>query len=391
MLERLVESPLSEIETLQVSWQADENGMPLVAIWAHRSKADPQASDVSAISVSTTPPELIEGWLRWYPRGKTGSDVVIATPAIMDGLVMASDAESELPRSMRPLRPILDGSRHLTVLGSPHYFVHDGRVLLPAMIMPLLEPIGHMLGDDCPAAAVSIHLDDRTYFELDAVSPAVGSARSLKQHLENDLRKVSEKTEAVISGRDLDAYGRLLVIRLPELLRLWQQNIRIGAEGRNLVVANSYLPELAAHNIVLAGSLLLEQIIANPVGLNVGEATSLNIQESVVSRLQKPVTLAFDSDSLETAVEMLSEATRVIIEIAGNDLELQGITKNQSFSLSERGRSGADVLLTILQKSEGKPGQLVYVFRKDGEHDKVVITTKISAQQRGERLPEVFQ
>ncbi|MBT6641955.1 MAG: hypothetical protein HOB45_02350 [Planctomycetaceae bacterium] len=257
--------------------------------------------------------------------------------------------------------------------------------------MPLLEPIGHMLGDDCPAAAVSIHLDDRTYFELDAVSPAVGSARSLKQHLENDLRKVSEKIEAVISGRDLDAYGRLLVIRLPELLRLWQQNIRIGAEGRNLVVANSYLPELAAHNIVLAGSLLLEQIIANPVGLNVGEATSLNIQESVVSRLQKPVTLAFDSDSLETAVEMLSEATRVIIEIAGNDLELQGITKNQSFSLSERGRSGADVLLTILQKSEGKPGQLVYVFRKDGEHDKVVITTKISAQQRGERLPEVFQ
>ena len=391
MLERLVESPLSEIETLQVSWQADENGMPLVAIWAHRSKADPQASDVSAISVSTTPPELIEGWLRWYPRGKTGSDVVIATPAIMDGLVMASDAESELPRSMRPLRPILDGSRHLTVLGSPHYFVHDGRVLLPAMIMPLLEPIGHMLGDDCPAAAVSIHLDDRTYFELDAVSPAVGSARSLKQHLENDLRKVSEKIEAVISGRDLDAYGRLLVIRLPELLRLWQQNIRIGAEGRNLVVANSYLPELAAHNIALAGSLLLEQIIANPVGLNVGEATSLNIQESVVSRLQKPVTLAFDSDSLETAVEMLSEATGVIIEIAGKDLELQGITKNQSFSLSERGRSGADVLLTILQKSEGKPGQLVYVFRKDGEHDKVVITTKISAQQRGERLPEVFQ
>ncbi len=391
MLERLVKSPLSEIETLQVSWQADENGMPLVAIWAHRSKADSQASDVSAVLDSTSPAEVIEGWLRWYPQGETGSDVVIAPPTLMDGLVKASGAESELPRSMRPLRPILDGSRHLTVLGSPHYFVRDGRVLLPAMIMPLLEPIGHMLGDDCPAAAVSMHLDDRTYFELDAVSPAVGSARSLKQHLENDLRKVSEKTEAVISGQDLDVYGRLLVIRLPELLRLWQQNIRVGAEGRDLVVANSYLPEMAAHNIVLAGSLLLEQISANPVGVSVGEATSMNTQESVISRLQKPVTLAFDSDSLETAVEMLSEATGVTIEIAGKDLELQGITKNQSFGLSERGQSGADVLLTILQKSEGKPGQLVYVFRKDEEDDKVVITTKISAQQRGEQLPEVFQ
>ncbi|MBT4158436.1 MAG: hypothetical protein HOD99_06330, partial [Planctomycetaceae bacterium] len=391
MLERLVKSPLSEIETLQVSWQADENGMPLVAIWAHRSKADSPVSIVSAISKSTTPAEVIEGWLRWYPRGETGSDVVIATPMLMDGLVMTSGAESELPRSMRPLRPILDGSRHLTVLGSPHYFVHDGRVLLPAMIMPLLDPIAHILGDDCPAAAVSMHLDDRTYFELDAVSPAVGSARSLKQYFENDLRKVSKKTEALISGRDLDIYGRLLVIRLPELLRLWQQNIRVGAEGRDLVVANSYLPEMAAHNIVLAGSLLLEQISANPDDLSIGGAMSMNIPESVVGNLQKPVTLAFDSDSLETAVEMLSEATGVTIEIAGKDLELQGITKNQSFGLSERGRSGADVLLTILQKSEGKPGQLVYVFRKDGEHDKVVITTKISAQQRGEQLPEVFQ
>ena len=117
----------------------------------------------------------------------------------------------------------------------------------------------------------------------------------------------------------------------------------------------------------------------------------MNTQGSVVSRLQQPVTLAFDKDSLETAVEMLSEATGVTIEIAGKDLELQGITKNQSFGLSERGRSGADILVTILEKSEAKPGQLVYVFRTDGEQSKVVITTRQSAQKRGEQIPEVFQ
>ena len=391
MLERLIKSPLSEIETLQVSWQADENGMPLVAMWAHRIKADSLDGDVSAISDSTTPAEVIEGWLRRYPHGETGGDVVVATPVLMDDLITTSAAESELPRSMRPLRPILDGSRHLTLLGSPHYFVHDGRSLLPATVMPLLEPIEQALGDECPAAAVSIHLDHQTYFELDAVSPAIGSARSLERQLGKDLRNVSGKIEAVISSRDLDIYGRVLVIRLPELLRLWQQNMRIGAEGRDLVVANSYLPEMAAHNIVLAGSLLLDQIRENPAVSSVGEAPSMNTQESVVSRLQKPVTLAFDSDSLETAVEMLSEATGVTIEIAGKDLELQGITKNQSFGLSERDRSGQDVLLTILQKSEGKPGQLVYVFRNDGEYKKVVITTKVSAQQRGEQIPDVFQ
>ena len=62
--------------------------------------------------------------------------------------------------------------------------------------MPLLGPIKDILGADCPAAAVSIHLDGRTYFELDAVSPAVGSARSLDQQLEVALHQVSEKTES---------------------------------------------------------------------------------------------------------------------------------------------------------------------------------------------------
>jgi hypothetical protein len=202
---------------------------------------------------------------------------------------------------------------------------------------------------------------------------------------------VSEKTEAAISGRDLDMYGRRLVMRLPEVLRIGQRYLRVGIEGRDLVVANTYLPEMAAHNIVLAASLLLDQIQANPASERMGEEKSVDLQQSSVIKLQRPVTLVFDSDTLETAIEMLSESVGITIEIAGEDLESEGITKNQSFGLSERDRSAEEVLRTILRKSESKPGQLIYVFREDGDGEKIVITTNTTARQRGEEIPEVFR
>ena len=140
-------------------------------------------------------------------------------------------------------------------------------------------------------------IDDRTYFELDAVSPAVGSARGLDRQLDVGLHEVSEKAEAVISSHDLDVYGRRLVIRLPEMLRIGQRYLRVGIEGRDLVVANAYLPEMAAHNIVLAASLLLDQIQAKPNSRQAVEDKSIDLQQSAVVKLQRPVTLVFDSDS----------------------------------------------------------------------------------------------
>ena len=391
LLEDLVQCSLAKIETLQVSWQADENGLPLVAIWARRHGAVTQESRNDEASNVAVPVEGSGGWLRWYPHGEDGVDVVVAMPQLMDALMVTTTEESELPRSMRPLGPVLDGSRQLTLLGSPHFLVHDGRVLLPATTMPLLDPIENVLGADCPAAAVSVHLDDRTYFELDAVSPAIGSARGLDRQLDVGLHEVSEKAEAVISSRDLDVYGRRLVIRLPEMLRIGQRYLRVGIEGRDLVVANSYLPEMAAHNIVLAASLLLDQIQAKPISRRIVEDKSVDVQQSAVVKLQRPVTLVFDSDSLETAIEMLSEAVGITIEIAGKDLESEGITKNQSFGLSERDRPANEVLRTILRKSESKPGQLIYVFREDGDDEKIVITTNTIAQQRDEKIPKVFR
>ena len=78
LIESLVKCSLSEIETLQVSWQADENGLPLAAIWAHCHGTFEQENSVAEIDNVAVPAGVSGGWLRWYPHGMNGGDVVVA-------------------------------------------------------------------------------------------------------------------------------------------------------------------------------------------------------------------------------------------------------------------------------------------------------------------------
>jgi hypothetical protein len=389
-LERLLGQPLAEIEQLQIGWQADADGLPLLGIWARGLKPAVADSESSAAD-GTAAVEQVGSWARWRPPAGAGREVVVASSSLLEPLMAAADASGQLPRSMRPLLSVLDDQRQLTLFGSPHYFVHDGRSLLPPAMLPLLDPLEQLVGADCPAAAVSLHLDDRTYVELDAVSPAVGSARGLERQVEQRLTALADAVEEVISQRNLAAYGKRLVLRLPSLVRLFERQLRVGIEHRDLIVANAYLPQFSGHNIAAAATVLLEQIAADPEGeASIPATASAKPPETLAQRLQRPVSIAFAKDTLETAVQMLAEESGIPIEIAGPDLELEGITKNQSFGLEQRGVPADVVLLTILQKSDGGADKLVYVVRQQGGQEQIVVTTRKAAEKRGESLPDAF-
>ena len=389
-LEKLLDQPLEAVEQLQIGWQADEAGRPLAGIWARFAGAAPTAAD--QLAAASGPPEVVQigGWSRWRPPNAAGREVVVASPSLRDPLIAAAAAPGQLPRSMRPLLAVLDNQRQLTLFGSPHYFVHDGRSLLPPAVLPLLDPVELLVGADCPAAAVSFHLDDRTYVELDAVSPAVGSAQGLRKQIDQGLTGLADSVEELLSERSLAAYGKRLVLRLPQLLRLGQRQLRVGIERRDLIVANAYLPQFAGHNLTVAANLLLEQIAADPDGGKAVVAATVPVPLTLAERLQKPVDVAFARDTLETAIQMLADESDIPLMIAGGDLELEGITKNQSFGLEQRGVPAEDVLLTILRKSDGGAGKLVYVVRQQDGQEQIVITTRKAAEKRGEALPAAF-
>jgi hypothetical protein len=79
----------------------------------------------------------------------------------------------------------------------------------------------------------------------------------------------------------------------------------------------------------------------------------------------------------------------VPIEILGKDLELEGITKNQSFGLDESDQPAEAILRTILARSN-PDGKLIYVFRKNDGVESIDITTRAAAAKRGDEVPAVF-
>lgn len=101
--------------------------------------------------------------------------------------------------------------------------------------------------------------------------------------------------------------------------------------------------------------------------------------------LQKPLSLKFERNNLEVTMQLIAEEIEVPIEIIGTDLQLEGITKNQSFSLDEENRAAGDILATIMQKAN-PDGKLVYVVRSKGGAETIVITTRAAAEKRGEKV-----
>lgn len=158
-------------------------------------------------------------------------------------------------------------------------------------------------------------------------------------------------------------------------------------------VLRCYLPMVAGHNLLTAAELVLNQPKSSAQASGAEIASPLTIEE----KLLQVTSLAFSKETLGRAIEILAEDLDVKIEIAGRDLQLEGITTNQSFGIELRNRPAEEILLAVLQlanpdRTAVGPAdvkqKLVYVL--DAESGAIVVTTRAAATQRGDRLPEVF-
>jgi len=334
----------------------------------------------------------------WFPSAEQGRVLAIAPAALLREMVEAAgepgpdaDAGDRLPAGLSPdmesLIGMLDDSRHVTLLGSPHYLLYDGRPVLAGGLARLAKPIHGFFGDDVKAAAVSLHFGDDFYLELDAVPSRAEPAKSLAQRLAAGVDSWGDAAEDAVASASLHEYGRKLVMRLPTMIRTLAANARSGPEGRAAVL-NAYLPRHAAHNLVLASELALEQP-AGGAGAAAAAPTAAPSAAGGLARLQQKISLTFAKDTLEKSVQMIADEIGVPIEILGGDLQLEGITKNQSFSLEERDKTADAVLRTILAKSD-TVGRLVFVVRMQDGREMIAVTTRAAAAKRGEKLPPGF-
>ena len=401
---------LENIAEVQAGWQADANAATAsgdaIAGWTVRfQEPSPLWDDEEARAKAwgETTEKDVDGeqvyagpkLSFWLPAAEEGRVLVMATAGLMDPIVAARAAGPEeddgdtlaasLPQDLEQLVGMLDRTRHLTLLGSPHYLLTDGRPLMAGPLAGLVEPLGSFFGDGVKAAALSLHCGDNFYAEVDAIATRAEPAKSLAGRLTQQIEKIADMVEDYCAAINPHPYGRKLVMRLPSMIRVVAASARCGAEGKG-VVLNTYLPRHAGHNLVLASELALEQTPGAESVAGVSRKPAAAASAAPAGGLQKKISLVFTKDTLEKSIQMLSEEIGIPMEILGGDLQLEGITKNQSFGLDEREKPAEAVLRTILAKSDSG-GRLVYVIRKRDGVESIEISTKAAATKRGDTLP----
>lgn len=321
--------------------------------------------------------------------GESAKEPLIAR-IVREGLAAAADGgplQAALPGDMERLVGMLDATRHVTLFGSPHYLLNTGRPVFAGPLAKLVDPIDGLFGAAVQAAALSLQFGDSLYVEMDAVATLDVAADEVATEIAGRVDGLADMVERYCTELNPAPYGRMLVMRLPGMIRALSSQVRAGAERKG-VVLNAYLPRHAAHNVALAAEIALAQ---TPGGGTAAAAAAPPpaAPKTALEKLAKKLTLTFAKDNLERSIQMVSDETGVPMEILGGDLQLEGITKNQSFGLDEQGKTADEILRTILAKSN-PDGKLVYIVKeKDGE-EWVYITTRAAVEKRGDKLPPAF-
>jgi hypothetical protein len=409
-LSRLAGCPPESITDIQAAWQAGGPDEVVGGVTLRGSDPLPVAIDGDARRKAwgATTPEEIEGETLhrggsvsfWLPSDADGHVLVLGPEELVRQTMQAhrqvaagdttgaggDGIEASLPRDLEELVGMLDASRHLTLFGSPDYLLHDGRPLLGGPLAKLVEPLAWFFGDSIRAAALSLHFGPNSYLELDAVPPAGTSPRQLAQRLSGNVATMAERTEEYCNALDPHPYGRKLVMRLPRMLGVVADHVHAGADGRGVIV-NAWLPEHAPHNLALAAELALEQTprVGGAPAVAAAGSPQASTPAGALAALAKPMSLVFVKDTLEKSMQMIADEIGVELEILGSDLQLEGITKNQSFGLDEKQKPAAEILRAILAKAN-PDGKLVYVIRKTDAGERIEITTRAAVEKRGDTL-----
>jgi hypothetical protein len=402
-VKKTVDIPLRDVEQLLVGWQVTHEGNWETALVVGATpEATAKAFDAQRANAAAEQNDD-EGYLvagdraYWRPKLAEGRVLVIASQSTIGDILDLAGNPPPLRRDVERLLAQTDASRHVTLLIVPSFLFNDGAGIFSGEISRLRDPLFWFLGDDISAAALSLHWGDDFFVELTAVPTLDLPANKMADQLAQRLAKSHERMASYVSALAPNEYSRAVVTRFPEMVRTLAAYTRHRA-NRDHVVLRSYLPAAAGQNLLMGAELTLAE---GGAGSTMGTTVEANSQKSVRERLQQKTSLRFTKDTLETALKMLAADIGAEIIIRGPDLQLDGITKNQSFGIDLADKPAEEILVQILRlanpdKTATGPSdpkqKLVYVVRPkvSGGPEVVFVTTRAAAKKRGDSIPTVF-
>ena len=325
-----------------------------------------------------------ESWSYYIPPETNGRQFAVA-PANLMAEMLEMDGPPLLRREMEKLLRDTDDSRHLTLLVAPNFLFVDEESVLSGPLAKLKKPLLAYLGEGTLAAEVSFHLADESLFgELRVYGPLDRTPVQLAETYRSRIGELPASIEEYMAGLQPQEYGRLVLTRYPRMLGELANHTRIADGGKHALL-RCYLPVSAAHNLALATELALTE---RPGVASATVAKTAAAPGNAAAAIRQTISLSFPRNTLEKCMEMLADEIGVPVHIEGKDLQLEGITKNQSFGLDERSKPADEILRKVMLLAN-PDGKLVYVIRplEPGGKDVVFVTTRAAAAKRGDKLP----
>ncbi|HZZ72541.1 MAG TPA: protein kinase [Pirellulales bacterium] len=330
-------------------------------------------------------------WSYYFPASEGQTVLVIADAAHMQEILDLGANPASGNLKIERMLVDSDSLRFVNLFFVPDFLFNDGRAtVFSGPLQSLEKPLEAFLGSGAKAGLLSLHLTGSNFFAELRFSSAGGDPVGLAREYKEKLEKVPTDVENYLTSLNIHPYARKLLNRFPEVLRFVSDYTRAGVDDDQAVL-RCQLPALAGEHIFLSGELALAQKPGQNAGGSAvasGAANPAGAGDSVAAKLKKVTTLVFPRDNLENTMKMISDDIGVPIEILGSDLQLEGITKNQSFGLEEKNKPAGEILRKVMSLANAD-GKLVYVVKPKaaGGPEMIFITTRASAAKRGDKLP----
>ena len=334
---------------------------------------------------------------------QTSSTLVVCSTSVAPQLIASNAAPPPFTRDFQRLIDSTDVDRIVTLLLPSKFLITTGETWLQGSARMFGTELRQLLGNDSTSVAISMHWADNFFIELQSMVALNRQPHRFLARLSKEVSQLPNDADQAIASMKASRYSQALVERFPMMVEQLSLYTRLGIEN-DISTVRCYLPSAAGHNLLMATELLL-----NLGGhMEAGEAqkapslTASNIRpQTIAEALRSPTTLSFPKETLQKALEILSEDLGIPIELRGRDLQLEGITKNQSFSIEIREQPAETILLDILQRANpdrtatgpaDTRQKLVYLIRESTADipGAIVVTTRAAAKKRGETLPAVF-
>lgn len=397
------------IEQLVIGCQPTSDGRWLNTFVVHASQTINDARVLTRLPSATkkTYKEstyLAAGGMAYFLPAVQTKNVLVAAPeeSIGDIIDLAGQPPS-LRRDIEQLLASTDSKRSFTVVLAPNVLFSEGQNVFAGELAPLRSALFWFLGDEFSGIAFSVHWDGDFFAEVIATPTLETSPEKAARILEERVHRIPDKLESFVSQLKPRPYGKQLVERLPAMARKLSAYTRSGFE-KGQAVLRCYLPPAAGHNLLMAGELTLAEATSGASAI--AEAAKPTASHDAktnggASGLAKVTSLKFARDTLESALEQLSQDIGVPIVIRGADLQADGITKNQSFGIDVSNKPAAEILVEILRlanpdKAATGPHdprqKLVYIVgQAPDKTEQIVVTTRARVAERHDELPAIFQ